>query len=339
VGSAGTLSSLELLKVVETLERMGFVPAPMLAAAGISRRRLYNPLARLEVELEHALWAEVESATSDPAIGLKVGVEAWRTGRRTVDAYIAIYSPTAREMFANVERFVRLADDRGHVQVEEHDEVATVRVYRDGGYPRALGYIDSLFAGTVRAMRERLEDFVLLAVQLPRPEPNDPAPYLDAFGVMPSFATGCADLSFPRRLLDVPVRGADSRLAEMLKEHARELLRNVPSVDPLLTDLQQALFQAFGSGEVGLAPIARRIGTSSRTLRRRLADLGTSFQAELDAMRRDLALQQLRAERTPISDIAERLGFASANAFQRAFRRWTGQAPSTYRSRAQLERS
>jgi AraC-like DNA-binding protein len=334
VGSAGTLSSLEFLKVVETLERMGFVPAPMLATAGISKRRLYNPFARIEVELEHALWAEVERATADPAIGLKVGVEAWRTGRRTVDTYIAVYSPTAREMFANVERFVRLADDRGHVQVEEHDDVATARVYRDGGYPRAHGYLDCLFAGTVLAMREHLENFVLLAVQLPRPQPADPGPYLEAFGVMPRFATGCADLSFPRRLLDVPIRGADSRLAEMLKEHAQVLLRNVPTIDPLLTDLQQALFQALETGEVGLSVIARRIGTSSRTLRRRLAALGTSFQAELDTMRRDLALQQLRAERTQIADIADRLGFASANAFQRAFRRWTGQAPSTYRTRA-----
>lgn len=76
---------------------------------------------------------------------------------------------------------------------------------------------------------------------------------------------------------------------------------------------------------------ADALHVSVRTLHRRLADEGTSFQKIKDALRRDLAVQMLTRGRSPIASIGAHLGFDSTASFHRAFRGWTGDTPGAYR--------
>lgn len=70
---------------------------------------------------------------------------------------------------------------------------------------------------------------------------------------------------------------------------------------------------------------------SLRTLTRRLADEGTTFQALKDELRRDTAIRRLTTSDTPIAVIGQELGFEDPNAFHRAFKKWTGSTPGAYR--------
>lgn len=198
--------------------------------------------------------------------------------------------------------------------------------------------MDALFAGVVHNFRARVPNFSLQGVCLPRPRPLDKRPYLRAFGVAPGYTAGIAELHIARNLLDVPLHGADATLVEILKNHAEDLLQRVPSVDSLLYDVQRALSQGLERGQVSLALIAPPLGMSSRTLSRRLAELGTSFRGELDTMRRDLALRLVQDGHEPLGAIAERLGFDTPSGFLRAFRRWTGAAPSAFRAKGRSQR-
>jgi AraC-like DNA-binding protein len=58
---------------------------------------------------------------------------------------------------------------------------------------------------------------------------------------------------------------------------------------------------------------------------------GTSFQKLFDRTRQELALQHLKNPTAPINDIAFLLGFSDPSAFNRAFKRWTGKTPRSYR--------
>ncbi|TFZ55089.1 AraC family transcriptional regulator, partial [Methylorubrum sp. Q1] len=80
-----------------------------------------------------------------------------------------------------------------------------------------------------------------------------------------------------------------------------------------------------------ISRIAQTLGTSQRTLSRRLTEEGLSFESVLEEMRRDLALRYLRDTRLSISRIAWLLGFREATAFTHAFRRWTGRSPTEAR--------
>ncbi len=77
---------------------------------------------------------------------------------------------------------------------------------------------------------------------------------------------------------------------------------------------------------------AEALHVSARTLHRRLADEGTSFQRVKDEFRRDMALQMLTKGHEPINAISAQLGFDSTASFHRAFRGWTGDTPGAFRS-------
>ena len=70
---------------------------------------------------------------------------------------------------------------------------------------------------------------------------------------------------------------------------------------------------------------------SLRTLHRRLAQEGTSYQSIKDELRCDIAIQKLSRGYEPLAAISADLGFDSTASFHRAFRGWTGDTPGAYR--------
>lgn len=70
---------------------------------------------------------------------------------------------------------------------------------------------------------------------------------------------------------------------------------------------------------------------SKRTLARRLEARGTTTIQEISRMRRARAEQQLRETGLSIAQIALSVGYPDPVVFSRAFKRWTGLAPSQYR--------
>ncbi|GAB3265247.1 AraC family transcriptional regulator [Chitinimonas naiadis] len=80
-----------------------------------------------------------------------------------------------------------------------------------------------------------------------------------------------------------------------------------------------------------LPDIASSLCLSERTLRRRLADSGVSYQALLDNVRKNRAIELLANPRLSVEQIALEVGFSDAHNFRRAFKRWTGSPPSELR--------
>jgi AraC-like DNA-binding protein len=80
-------------------------------------------------------------------------------------------------------------------------------------------------------------------------------------------------------------------------------------------------------GEIDAARAARRLGTSVRTLQRRLAAERTTFQEVLDQTRSEIARELLAAPDVRMKEVSRALGFSDTRAFRRAYRRWTGRSP------------
>lgn len=85
--------------------------------------------------------------------------------------------------------------------------------------------------------------------------------------------------------------------------------------------------------EAHLNGVASALNMTPRTLIRKLDADGTSFQAIKDGLRRDIAIRRLQVGDTSIEAIAQDVGFSSAASFHKAFQRWTGATPSSYRRR------
>lgn len=96
--------------------------------------------------------------------------------------------------------------------------------------------------------------------------------------------------------------------------------------------VQAVLMEMLPAGEADVATAARRLGVSSRSLQRRLAEEGSSFKDELAALRADLARHYLTGTTLSSAEISYLLGYADPNSFIRAFGGWTGTSPEALRS-------
>ncbi|MBY8978291.1 AraC family transcriptional regulator ligand-binding domain-containing protein [Rhodobacteraceae bacterium NNCM2] len=83
--------------------------------------------------------------------------------------------------------------------------------------------------------------------------------------------------------------------------------------------------------KANLTGAASAMHMTPRTLIRKLEADGTTFQAIKDALRRDIAIRHLQTGQQSIEAIAHEVGFPSAANFHKAFQRWTGNTPKSYR--------
>ena len=146
-----------------------------------------------------------------------------------------------------------------------------------------------------------------------------------------TFGGDTNQIRFPAALLDLalPVERATNDLSVVnraIVEHRRRT--------PLVERLAQVVWRDMNCRPIEQDRIAREIGMSSRTMRRKLADEGSSFQEVLDECRMRQALFEFRTRPDlPIAEIALRLGYAEHSNFTRAFHRWSGVSPQAWRAR------
>lgn len=138
-----------------------------------------------------------------------------------------------------------------------------------------------------------------------------------------------------QRLADFELPLAN-RLMAMAAE--RTLFENIPTraIRLLPLRLRRLLMRCYGAFP-SLETAASELGMSGRTLRRKLAEEGTSYQQELDDVRQKLAREYFQRGGSSVTEIAMTLGFSDASAFAKAFRRWTGMAPSELLEQQRLE--
>lgn len=103
---------------------------------------------------------------------------------------------------------------------------------------------------------------------------------------------------------------------------------------PELASIRQTVAVLLKNGRPVLEEVARRLHVSPRTLQRRLSDHGLTHSKLVDDVRLSYATQWICGTRMPVAVIAERLGYADPGSFSRAFVRWTGVSPRTFRANA-----
>lgn len=138
-------------------------------------------------------------------------------------------------------------------------------------------------------------------------------------------------LVVPEATLALPMPSADPAMFEFFdREAARRVAEHPQARGDVLEDARQVIEAALPEGVPELASVAERLGCSTRTLQRRLAEHGTSLRALIDDVRHELALRHLAAELS-IAEVSWLLGFSQPSAFHRAFRRWTDRTPAQWR--------
>lgn len=326
-----TIANFYLRKHYENGIRLGVDAALMRNAAGVSPELLAQPLARLAPEqlarLFHVIWEK----SDDEFLGMthravRYGSFAWLAER-------LVRCDTLGEMYDTMLSFYNLITEGVRFELRHEGKQARFMLHHE---PELNGRINLLI------------DFLLLIwhrfpgwlvgrtiplhhVELAFPKPWHSAEYRFVFPAPCRFNQGHSALVFDSRWLATSLVQTPGNLAEHLKQIPLQWFQK-PHYPRLLSyRVTQLLADSRRDACNEMNTIATRLNMSVRTLRRKLADEGVSFQQLKDALRRDQAINLLGKKEIPIATVGQQIGFTEPSAFSRAFRLWTGMSPTDYR--------
>ena len=142
----------------------------------------------------------------------------------------------------------------------------------------------------------------------------------------------------PEERLDRKNTVGDESIWRFLTSHIEETMLDDDHEEALDRQVIVQIANTLSEGIPTLADIASGMGMSARTLQRRLADQGHTFQSLVDEARWQLAEKFLTDTRYSIAQVAFLTGFSEQSAFTRAFKRWAGKTPGSYRDEAHENR-
>ena len=269
----------------------------------------------------------------DPCLGLAAGSRYHVTAHGTLGLAM-LSSATAREALALGLRFVSLSSAFVRLRVEEGDGELRV-ILDDGHIPEDVR--DFITARDAAAMATLRRDLLPAQPSYRRAcvrhrAPRDLSLYRELWGGVPEFEAPVNMVAYDARALDVPLPHADREtLRECERECEAALVRKRGPAS--VAAIVRAKLAEHGEALVDMRAMARCLGTTPRTLHRRLAREDTTYRDVVDGFRTALAQELLRGRRCSLGDIAHRLGYSDVTSFHHAFKRLTGTSPSQYARR------
>jgi AraC-like DNA-binding protein len=334
-----TVCSRVVQPLASVLRFSGIEPDGVLAPCGVI------DAAEHEERIERHAWYEVLDRsldlTGDPRIGLRwAKIAAAKGGAMGLVEYLARSSASLREAISSLVHYGRVfQDDLAFESVSEGRSVCLRLVSRDNARLPAL-WAEGILAYWY-LVGVRLANFDTsfarsgTEIMFAHATPVNRTTYQRFFKCPVHFNAPEYAIVFASELLDVPLVTSDPCLFTLLENYARQLLVQMPCAGG---DVQQrvrsVLLRELDGGNPTKEYVASSLRLSPRTLTRRLADAGTTFEEVLSSLRHELSARYLRDTELSISEIALALGFSGASSFVRAFRRWTGSSPSEVRAGA-----
>jgi AraC-like DNA-binding protein len=175
------------------------------------------------------------------------------------------------------------------------------------------------------------EQITLDSVELPGAAPAHAAEYQLIYGVAPVFDAPRAAIAFSSRYLSAPVIRSEGDLMEFLRTSPNDLLFRQDYHPTISSRVRRMIERRKPDEAVTVDDVAKRLLFSGQHLRRLLREEGTSFREIKEEILRDEAIASLVRGGETVEELSERLGFSEPSAFRRAFRRWTGNPPGSYR--------
>ena len=242
-------------------------------------------------------------------------------------------APDLGASYASAVRYARVLTNVSAYAVEPVDGGAWMHLHRDG--PRRLGLRlsnEATIASIASISRQvSTREFRPLEVRFRHPAPGGVEEHAAYFGCPVRFDSDRDALLVSRDTLRTPNRLGDAGLSRFFRSHLDSEVSKFEDPERLDRQVVELVSRSLSGGIPRISDVARRLCLSSRTLQRRLADDGRSYQSLVDEARRRLSARLLRETDYPLGDLAFMTGFSDQSACTRAFKRWEGRTPRSYR--------
>ena len=248
-------------------------------------------------------------------------------------------APNLRGSCERAERYARVLTSVTTYELREVDEGDYMYLHREGDRSKlGLRLSNEASIASIAAISQEVSTskFQPLAIYFKHDVPGSAAAHEKHFGCPVHFGADRDALLVSHETMQAPNQVGDPSIVKFFDSHLEEALSKFDDNASLERRVRMQISQSLSQGVPTVSNIARYFGMSGRTLQRRLSDRGYSFQALVDESRRELAVRLLRETEYPLAEVAFLTGFSEQSAFNRAFKRWAGQTPRSFRIKAQF---
>lgn len=326
-----------LQQYVAPASDLGIDTTTLLAQYGLSLQQVNDNHARIERALFSQVLDALIRASGDPLFGFKTG-QRIHVATFNILGYITLNCHTLGEALAQVPQYEQLSGGHGSTSVITDDEWLTVcwNCGLDTEHLRRHAVENVLVSWTqfTRWIMNVDGPIERVLFEHPAPAGGDNLAMYEAFFDCPVlFEQTMSAIVLPINTLALPVKRADASVRQSLlavaQQRLNELRANGDVIERVKYEITTLLKCASAPSK---HEVAQTMGISGRTLQRRLDASGVSYQALLQCVREQKALQLLTQTRLSIEEIGHRLGFKEPRSFYRSFKQWTGRTPNQARN-------
>lgn len=329
-----TLSGRIVQGLLEAVETVGVPRMRLLKAAHLEPQELEIAGFRMPCSEVYRLCELAIDLTDDPALGLH-WAEKLSGDTFNPISHLLAHSATLRHAFDSLSQFRRLLTDQASYELIEADDTVTVRCVP----PSSASSIrvrrftaEMLLTSLVRLIRSFSLHARPRRVSFDYSAPSYRAEYARVFGGAECFDQPFSGIVFDRALMSAVSPHKDDDVHSALRSIAEQRVLQLTDRVPYSLRVRDFLVQQAPSGRAEMATVARSLGLSVRSLRRRMDAEGKTFNSVANDAQAILAKNLLRNTQHTIQEVAYELAFADTSSFHRAFKRWTGTTPLAYRA-------
>ncbi len=332
-----TLATSLVIDFLGFLERQGHPLADVCRAAGIDAGIVHDPNSRVPASFMERLWALAETLTGNPDVGLH-SAESYNPGALSIVGYVILSCRTAGEALDRLTRYAPLLNEGLCVELEVRDGQTTCRFSPVAGLdsflhrtPRQV--METLAGGTVVTLKRLATGPIApISVRFRHRAPASIVEHRRLLGSSVRFEQADDAVVYDSAVLETPLISFDPALLEVFEGDARRRLEALTMRDGISGRVLTFLAARLKGVVPPLTEAASALAMSERSVQRSLSEEQTSYRQLVDDVRKNLATEYLSRPGTSATDVAFLLGFSEPSAFTRAFKRWTGTAPTEFRA-------
>jgi AraC-like DNA-binding protein len=313
---------------VEALEPYGCDTDALFHRAGLDKTAVMVPGARYPLRAANELWRLAVEETGDPCIGLYVGRSVRPTALHAL-GFSWLASSTLLDGLQRMVRYARIANSMVKPGIVIQGD--RVRVVRHADVVLEDAAVDGDLAAVVKMCRAMsTPEFAPELVTLQHADNGHIDQYIEYFKSPVRFGATEDALHFDREALEERLPAGNRDLAHANDRVAEAYLASL-NPDLVQDKVREILLDLMPSGNVSQGTVAGQLNKSVSSLQRQLKTEGVTYQQILDDARHQLSTRFLREQSYSLGQIAYLIGFSDQANFSRAFKRWTGVTPTTYR--------
>ncbi|OOY06778.1 AraC family transcriptional regulator [Thioclava sp. F28-4] len=327
----GYVTSLFARKIVAAAGG-GVDAAAMLGSVGIAPDDPWNAGRMVSAERYYDMLEKIADQIDVTDLPLRTGASM------RLDEYGALglafkAATTLGASYARVERYARLWTSVVEYELRPEAGGTLFILHREGERRLGMRLSNEATLASAVSIARQVSPVPLAPVEVlvRHPAPRSITAHEDWFGCPVRFGADLDAILYDNETLARPNILGDEGISKYLTKHLDAEMAEITQEPALVLQAKTAIAQALSEGAPKMSEIAGSLGLSARSFHRRLSEHGVNFQRLTEETRRDLAEGLLRDESHSLAEIAFLTGFSEQSAFTRAFKRWVGTTPASYR--------